>query len=58
MDSNSNTVAINPTLSNAQVMEYFLQGSKVVFSRWTALNLALENYWGGRLISHSFNLII
>lgn len=26
---------------------YFEEGARIVFQRWTALNLAVENQWGG-----------
>lgn len=26
---------------------FFEEGARLVFSRWTALNLAIENDWGG-----------
>jgi hypothetical protein len=29
--------------------EYFIDGLKCIFSRWTALCLAIENSWGGEL---------
>lgn len=33
---------------NPQLRPVFEEGCKVLFERWTALNLAVENEWGGQ----------
>ncbi len=42
-----NGTVVGHGLMPHQYREAFEQGVSIVFSKWTALNLAVENEWGG-----------
>eukprot|EP01117_Protostelium_nocturnum_P018844 TRINITY_DN7967_c0_g1_i3.p1 TRINITY_DN7967_c0_g1~~TRINITY_DN7967_c0_g1_i3.p1 ORF type:complete len:192 (-),score=65.79 TRINITY_DN7967_c0_g1_i3:68-643(-) len=51
MDPNNNNNSNNDnavSLSKDEQWKLFVEGVRCVLSRWTALNLAIDNFWGGR----------